>query len=71
MSFKGFARRSALVGVGLAAAGGAMAQTATGVDVTDVVATISAQATPIAAIGGAVLAIFVGIKAFKWVRRAM
>lgn len=56
--------------LGLAAVGSAHA-TATGVDVTDTVATIAAQATPIASIGAAVLAIVVGIKAFKWVRRAM
>lgn len=50
---------------------GAHAAAGAAVDVTDVVGTIGAQATPIAAIGGAVLAIIVGIKAFKWVRRAM
>jgi uncharacterized membrane protein len=49
----------------------AMAQSTGAVDVTSVVSTIAAQATPIASIGGAVLAIIVGIKAFKWVRRAM
>lgn len=48
----------------------AMAQ-AVGVDVTNVVADIAAQATPVAAIGAAVLILLVGIKAFKWVRRAM
>jgi hypothetical protein len=30
-----------------------------------------ATAAPIAAIGAAVLLVFVGIKTFKWVRRAM
>lgn len=44
---------------------------AAAIDVTDVVADIAAQATPIAAIGAAVLVLIVGIKAFKWVRRAL
>lgn len=43
----------------------------TAVDVTAVTADIAAQAAPIAAIGAAVLLLIVGIKAFKWVRRAM
>lgn len=41
------------------------------IDVTAVVSDISAQAAPIAAIGAAVLVLIVGIKAFKWVRRAL
>ena len=40
-------------------------------DVTGVVTEIAATAAPIAAIGAAVLLVFVGIKTFKWVRRAM
>ncbi len=44
---------------------------AAAVDVTDVVTDIGAQATSVAAIGGAVLLLIVAIKAFKWVRRAM
>lgn len=44
---------------------------AAAVDVTDIVTDIGAQAAPVAAIGAAVLLLFVGIKAFKWVRRAM
>jgi len=44
---------------------------AAAIDVSDVTADIAAQAAPIAAIGGAVLVLMVGIKAFKWVRRAM
>lgn len=47
------------------------AANAAAVDVSDVIADISAQAAPIAAIGAAVLLVFVGIKAFKWVRRAL
>lgn len=42
-----------------------------GVDVSGVVTAIQGAAAPIAAIGGAVLLILVGIKVYKWVRRAM
>lgn len=41
------------------------------IDVADVVTDIGAQAAPIALIGSAVLLLVVGIKAFKWVRRAL
>lgn len=44
---------------------------ASAVNVSAVVTDIGAQATPVAAIGAAVLLLLVGIKAFKWVRRAM
>lgn len=44
---------------------------AAAIDVTDVVADIAAQAAPVALIGAAVLILLVGIKAFKWVRKAM
>ncbi len=40
-------------------------------DVSGVVTEIGLTAAPIAAIGAAVLLVFVGIKTFKWVRRAM
>lgn len=40
-------------------------------DVEAVVTEINAAAAPIAAIGSAVLLVMVGIKVFKWVRRAM
>lgn len=40
-------------------------------DVTGVVTEIGGAAAPIAAIGSAVLLVMVGIKVFKWVRRAM
>lgn len=40
-------------------------------DVTAVVDAIEAVATPAAAIGAAILILVVGIKAFKWVRRAL
>lgn len=52
----------------LAAAGSA---NAAAIDVAAVVTDIGAQAAPVALIGGAVLILLVGIKAFKWVRRAM
>lgn len=42
-----------------------------GVDVGNVVSAIQGAAAPIAAIGGAVLTVMVGIKVYKWVRRAM
>lgn len=41
------------------------------VDVTAVVTEISGAAAPIASIGAAVLIVLVGIKVYKWVRRAM
>lgn len=40
-------------------------------DVSAVVTQIEGAAAPIAAIGGAVLIVMVGIKVYKWVRRAM
>ncbi|WP_374013970.1 major capsid protein [Pseudoxanthomonas koreensis] len=43
----------------------------TGVDVSAVVSAIEGAAAPIAAIGAAVLIVMVGIKVYKWVRRAM
>lgn len=55
-----------LTAPGLALAGGGG-----GVDVSEVVTAIGGAAAPIAAIGAAVLLILVGIKVYKWVRRAM
>ena len=43
---------------------------AAAVDVAGVVTDIGAQAAPIGLIGSAVLLIYVGVKAFHWVRRA-
>lgn len=61
--------------VSQAAAAGALALVgqahAAAIDVTAVTTDIAAQAAPIAAIGAAVLVLIVGIKAFKWVRRAL
>jgi len=58
---------------GLVAAGVLFAATASqaAVDVTAVVSEISGAAAPIALIGSAVLVVMVGIKVYKWVRRAM
>ena len=44
---------------------------AAAVDVGAVVTDIGAQAVPIGLIGAAVLLIFVGVKAFRWVRSAL
>jgi len=43
---------------------------AAAIDVATVVSDIAAQAAPVALIGAAVLLLTVGIKAFKWVRKA-
>jgi hypothetical protein len=56
--------------MGLLAAAGAQAQGTGAVDVSAVTPVITAQSTPIAAIGVAVLGILVVIAAYKWVRRA-
>ena len=50
---------------------GAAAANAAAVDVTAVTTDIAAQAAPIAAVGAAVLILYVGVKAFKWVRMAL
>lgn len=44
---------------------------AAAVDVAAVVTDIGAQAAPIGLIGAAVLLIYVGVKAFQWVRKAL
>lgn len=51
--------------------GNAFAGGGGGVDVSGVVSAIEAAATPIGAIGAAVLLVLVAIKVYKWVRRAM
>lgn len=61
--------RNVLVTASVIAASVSSAQAA--VDVTSVVTEISGASAPIALIGGAVLVVMVGIKVFKWVRRAM
>lgn len=62
------ARIAAIAAAAALAAGGA---NAAAVDVGDVVTDIAAQAVPIGLIGAAVLLIFVGVKAFQWVRKAL
>ena len=69
-SFRQKAAAAVATGTALVA-GAANATTPTGPDVTAVVSAIGDAATPIAAIGGAVLTVLVGIKVYKWVRRAM
>jgi hypothetical protein len=63
-----YARSLATLALAAAGTGSAMA---TAVDVTSIVTAIGEQAVPVAAIGAAVLLLFVGIKAFKWVRKAL
>jgi hypothetical protein len=55
----------------LALAVGVTASQAAAVDVTATVTDIGAQLVPIGLIGVAVLGIFVAVKAFHWVRRAL
>ncbi|WP_052382593.1 major capsid protein [Comamonas granuli] len=59
----------ALVGAGALVL--ASASHAAAIDVGDIVSDIAAQAAPVALIGGAVLLLVVGIKAFQWVRKAL
>ena len=47
------------------------ASQAAAIDVGAVVTDIGAQAAPVALVGGAVLLIFLAVKAFKWVKAAM
>lgn len=44
---------------------------AAAVDVSAVVTEIGAQAGPVSLIGTAILALYVGIKAFKWVQKVL
>ena len=55
----------------LAAVAASASSFAAGVDVTSTVTAISDQLTPIGLIGAAVLGIFVALKGYKWVRRAL
>lgn len=59
----------ALVGTGALVLAGA--SHAAAINVSDIVTDIAAQAAPVALIGGAVLLLVVGIKAFQWVRKAL
>ena len=62
---------SAAAAAPFAMAGGGGGGGGGGVDVSSVVSEIQGAAAPIAAIGAAVLIVMVGIKVYKWVRRAM
>lgn len=62
--------RNALIAAGVIAAT-AVQQAQAAVDVTAVVTEISGASAPIALIGGASLIVAVGIKVYKWVRRAL
>ena len=44
---------------------------AAAVDVTAVVTDIAAQSAPVTLVGSAVLVLYVAVKAFHWVRRAL
>lgn len=66
--FATFARNGVIPACAMVLAGHA---NAAAIDVSDVVADIAAQATPVASVGAAILVLMVGIKAFKWVRKAM
>lgn len=61
--------QNGLLAAGVLVATVAPAQAA--VDVTAVVSEISGAAAPIGLIGAAVLVVMVGIKVYKWIRRAM
>lgn len=66
------AKTTTVVAIGTAGAAFVAAPAhAAAIDVTAVVTDIGAQAAPIALIGGAVLVVYVGIKAFRWVRGAL
>ena len=58
-------------GIGAGALMAATASNAAIIDTTETVAAISGLATPVAAIGAAVLLILVAIKGWKLIRRAM
>lgn len=64
------AKTTAVIALATAGASSVPAHAAA-VDVAAVVTDIGAQIAPITSIGAAVLMVFVAIKAFKWVRRAL
>lgn len=61
------AKTATVIALGTAGASSANAA----VDVSAVVTDIQGNAAPIGLIGAAVLLIYVGVKAFQWVRRAL
>ena len=64
-------KTATVVAIGTAGAAAFQPAQAAAIDVTAVVTDIGAQAAPIGLIGGAVLLIYVGVKAFQWVRKAL
>jgi hypothetical protein len=64
-------RRLALIPTAGATALASLGARAAAVDVTTTVTDITAQLTPIGLIGVAVLGIFVAVKGYKWVRKAL
>ena len=64
--------KNVLVAVLLAIAVPSMAfAVVTPIDVTGVTDQVAAAATPIGLIGAAVLLVLVGVKTYKWIRRAL
>ncbi|HIE4187832.1 TPA: major capsid protein [Stenotrophomonas maltophilia] len=70
-ALKGKSAALAAVGTAALVSAPAFASGGTGVDVGGVVSAINAALGPIGQIGAAVLLVLVGIKVYKWVRRAM
>lgn len=62
------AKTATVIAIGVASAGSAQAAP---IDVSGVVSAVEATAGPVALIGTAILLVFVGVKAFQWVRRAL
>lgn len=57
--------------IAVAASGVALAEPMAAVAVTDVTGGINNQVTPVTAVATAVLGLYLVVKAFKWIRRAM
>lgn len=55
----------------LALAAGATASQAAAIDVTSTITDIGAQLVPIGLIGAAIMGVYLAIKAYHWVRKAM
>lgn len=65
------ARQASAGAVALLASAGAMAQSTTTIDVSDVVSTITSGVATVTQLGIAVLSLVVVVKLFKWVKGAM
>lgn len=70
-ALKGKGAALAAVGTAALASAPAFASGGGGVDVGPVVTSINGALGPVGQIGAAVLLVLVGIKVYKWVRRAM